>query len=54
MGRIETANFRTMQDALLHFVTLAHRDEGQRLCIYTDASDTIGSGIVTQVPHKNL
>ena len=35
--------------------TLYHnRDEKQRLVIYTDASDAVWSGIVTQVPRKDL
>lgn len=39
-----------MQQAVEHQVTLAHRDANQRLCVYTDASDFLRSGIVTQVP----
>lgn len=35
-------------------VTLAHRDESKRLCIYTDASDTHWSVIVTQVLFSDL
>lgn len=36
--------------ALSTFVTLAHRDTSKRLCVYTDASETFCSGIMTQLP----
>ena len=40
--------------ALAEQVTLSHRDDGKRLCVYTDASDSVWSGIVTQVPYEEL
>lgn len=35
-------------------VYLAHRDKEKRLCIYTDASDSHWSGILTEVPYSHL
>lgn len=46
--------FAACKDAIAARVTLAHRDESKRLCIYTDASDSHWSGIVTQVPIEDL
>lgn len=45
-----THAFEACKKAIADRVTLAHRDDTKRLCIYTDASDTHWSGIVTQVP----
>ena len=33
---------------------LAHPDEEQALCVFTDASDRFWSAVVTQVPHEQL
>eukprot|EP00178_Gracilaria_changii_P000257 TRINITY_DN1027_c0_g1_i1.p2 TRINITY_DN1027_c0_g1~~TRINITY_DN1027_c0_g1_i1.p2 ORF type:complete len:1106 (+),score=114.18 TRINITY_DN1027_c0_g1_i1:5972-9289(+) len=46
--------FHNCKEALSRLVTLAHCDDRLRLCIYTDASDTNWSGIVTQVPYEDL
>ena len=53
-GSEEDKAFQVCKDALAHQVTLAHRDKTKRLCEYTDASDTVWSGIVTQVPLVDL
>jgi len=53
-GTPEQDAFEACKTALARQVTLSHRDETQRLCIYTDASDTVWSGIVTQVPPIDL
>jgi transposase InsO family protein len=50
----ERAAFEACKSALAHQVTLSHRDERQRLCFFTDASDMVWSGIVTQVPREDL
>lgn len=49
-----TQSFERCKTAIADRVTLAHRDESKRLCIYTDASDTHWSGIVTQVPLTDI
>jgi transposase InsO family protein len=49
-GPSEKQAFDDCRGALAHQVTLAHRDDAKRLCIFTDASDTAWSGILTQVP----
>lgn len=46
--------FESCKNALANQVTLSHRDGSQRLCVYTDASDTVWSGIVTQVPIEDI
>jgi len=46
--------FEQCKAALAKQVTLSHRDDSKRLCVYTDASDIAWSGIVTQVPHTDL
>lgn len=53
-GQTEPDAFEACKHALAHQVTLAHRDDEQRLCVYTDASDTAWSGIVTQIPPADL
>jgi RNase H-like domain found in reverse transcriptase len=35
-------------------MTTAHPDPKQRICVFTDASDSIYSGIITQVPEHHL
>lgn len=49
-----TTAFNNCKAAIIHRTTLAHRDNTKRLCLYTDASETHWSGIVTQVPHGQL
>lgn len=49
-----TDAFIACQKAIVARVTLAHRDESKRLCVYTDASDSHWSGMVTQVPVHDL
>ena len=53
-GKTELDAFESCKHALAHQVTLAHRDSTKRLCVYTDASDTAWSGIITQVPHAHV
>lgn len=49
-----TAAFERCKKAIAERTTLAHRNEEKRLCIYTDASDSYWSGIVTQVPREHM
>lgn len=37
-----------------HQTTVAHRDGAKRLCVFTDASDVLWSGIFKQVPSEDL
>ena len=53
-GQSEQDAFERCKNALLNIVTLPHRNEIQRLCIYTDNSDTCRSDMVTQVPVDDL
>ena len=53
-SQVETDAFDSAKHALEHQVTLAHRDDTRRLCVYTDASDHLWSGMVTQVPPEDL
>lgn len=46
--------FEQCKAALANQVTLAHRDVSKRLCVYTDACDTVWSGVITQVPYEDL
>lgn len=48
------AAFEECKQAILHRTTLWNRNENMRLCIFTDASDSHWSGIVTQVPRDQL
>lgn len=45
----QTVAFDKSKAAIVNRTTLSHRDPGRRPCIYTDASDTHWSGILTQV-----
>jgi RNase H-like domain found in reverse transcriptase len=49
-----TACFERCKNALLHAISLAHRNEILRLCVYTDASERHWSSVITQVPHTDL
>ena len=51
---VHTKAFEACKNALSRQVTLSHRDFSKRLCVYTDASDTIWSAILTQVPFTDL
>ena len=53
-GAPEVSAFESSKAALAKQVTLSHRDPLRRLCVYTDASDEVWSGIVTQVPYQDL
>lgn len=53
-SKTERTAFESCKTALAHQVTLAHRDLSQRLCVYTDASDMVWSGIITQVPLSDV
>lgn len=44
--------FSACKAAIKHRTTLAHREETMQLCIYTDASDTPWSRILTQVARE--
>lgn len=46
--------FNDCKNAILNRTTLAHRDSTKRLCLYTDASESHWSGILTQVPYAQL
>lgn len=50
----ENAAFENCKNALANQMTLAHRDESKRVCVYMDASDKYWSGIMTQVPVPDL
>lgn len=50
LGSDHLRAFEAGKGALDHQVTLAHRDDEKCLCVYTDASDFVLSGIITQVP----
>jgi RNase H-like domain found in reverse transcriptase/Integrase zinc binding domain len=50
----ERSSFEQCKKALARQATLSHRDSLMRLCFYTDASDTVWSGIVTQVSRSHL
>ena len=49
-----TESFERCKKALANQCTLTYRDNSKRLCLYTDSSDTVWSGILTQVPHMDL
>ena len=53
-GEKESSAFNRCRSALTRKVTLAHRDQTARLCIYTDVSDMFWSGIVTQIPRSDV
>lgn len=53
-GQTELEAFELCNKSLANQVTLAHRDCEKRLCIYTDASNIAWSGMITQVPYKDL
>ena len=53
-GEEQLKAFEVCKRALASQVTLTHRDSRKRLCVYTDASDVIWSGIITQVPKEEL
>lgn len=49
-----TQSFKSCKKALETRITLAHRNSSMYLAIYTDASDTHWSGIVTQIPINDI
>lgn len=53
-GQPESDAFDLCKQALENQVTLTHRDLSKRLCVFTDASELLWSGIVTQVPFGDL
>lgn len=53
-GDSERACFEACKSALANQICLHHRDTDKRLCVYTDSSDHVWSGIVTQVPFEDL
>eukprot|EP00737_Agarophyton_chilense_P002334 gb/GEZJ01002651.1/.p1 GENE.gb/GEZJ01002651.1/~~gb/GEZJ01002651.1/.p1 ORF type:complete len:320 (+),score=20.64 gb/GEZJ01002651.1/:2674-3633(+) len=46
--------FKKCKDVLAHLITLSNRNEIQRLSVYTDASDTVWSSIIIQIPPEEL
>lgn len=53
-SEIELEAFEKCKAALHNRVRLSHRDHKQKLCFYTDASDTHWAGICTQVPIEDI
>lgn len=53
-GDAELTCFEKCKSALANQINLHHRDASKRLCVYTDSSDHVWSGIVTQVPFGDL
>lgn len=53
-GSPKIAALDKCKEALINQVTLSHRDESLRLRVFTDVSDLVWSGIVTQVPFADL
>jgi len=49
-----TSTFIACKDALAAQVKLSHRDASKRLCVFTDASDSVWSGVITQVPISDV
>ena len=50
LGKNEQEAFDECKQALGRQVTLTNRDYNKRPCAFTDASDHIWSGIITQIP----
>lgn len=53
-SQTEQDSFSECKVALENQVTLAHRDPSKQLCVFTDASELLWSGVVTQVPAQDL
>ena len=53
-SQTELEAFNNCKNAVAHQVTLSHPDPKKRLCVYTDASDYVWSGIVTQTPREDI
>lgn len=51
---IHLLNFDNYNRVIEDQVTIAHWDNEKRLYIYTDASDSVRSGVVTQVPCEDF
>lgn len=51
---VHSSAFNDCKNAIIHRATLSHRDTTKRLCLYTDASESHWSGILTQVPYTQL
>lgn len=54
MGKTRKDVLICNKTALENNVTLAHHDNSTRLCVYTDTSDIIWSGTITQTPPEDL
>lgn len=50
----EQTTFDWSKSSLEHQVTLAYRDVHKHLCVYKDACDSVGSGVVSQLSVKDL
>jgi hypothetical protein len=46
--------FRSLQEDILTLMTTAYPDPSKRVCVFTDASDALYSGMITQVPEHHL
>lgn len=46
--------FEFSKRSLAHQVNLANREDRRRLCVFTDASDFVGSDIVNQIPSTDV
>ena len=53
-GPSECQAFDACKHAIRNQITLAHRDYTKRLCLFTDASDTIWAAFLSQVPPSAL
>ena len=49
-GKEDEIGFDACKTSLQDHVTISHRDQSMRLCIYVDESDKIWAGAVTQIP----
>lgn len=48
------AVFQSVKDAITHGVTIAHLDEGKKLCLYTDPSDSHYAAVLAQIPPEDV
>jgi len=53
-GPTQQNAFSSIKDALKNCVTLGHPDPAKVLCLFTDASDTHWSGVLTQIPQSDV
>lgn len=53
-GIAHDSAFRQIQAQIVQSIELAHPKAGQRLCLFTDASETHWGSVFTQVPNKQM